>query len=275
VDLSSREPSKVALPTQATKLRRMNRFLRAHSWLVSIASLIVTFGVWQWYGSTVDALFFSSPSAIFRAVPGMISSGALPHALASSCEVLFIGFGCAIAVGIVIGLVVGRYRLAYAALNIQITALYCTPVVALIPLMILWFGLGVEAKVVVVFLISVFPIIINTQGGTENIQGSLLDVALVEGASERQIFTKIIIPGSLPYIMTGIRLGVGLAVIGMVVAEMFTAIGGLGGAVITYSNSFATDKLLVVVIVLALLGLILTKLARWLEMLFAPWRAGR
>jgi ABC-type nitrate/sulfonate/bicarbonate transport system permease component len=264
----------VFVPDRPSRLRRTHRFLRAHAWLVSLASLIVTLGVWEWYGRRVDPLFFSSPSAIVRAIPDMIRSGVLPKAIASSCQALFIGFGCAIVIGIVIGLVTGRYRLANAALSVQITSLYSTPTVALIPLLILWFGLGLEAKVVVVFLSAVFPIIINTQGGAENVQGSLVEVGLVEGASEWQIFTKIIVPGALPYIMTGIRLSVGRAVVGMVVAEMFTAISGLGGQIITYGNSFATDKLLVVVVVLAVLGVILTQITRRLEMLFAPWRAG-
>lgn len=261
------------IPKRPSATRRLHLYLRAHSWIVTVLSLIVTLGVWQWYGSRVNPLFFSSPTAIVRAVPGMISSGVLPAALASSCQGLFIGFACAIVVGIVIGLVTGRYRLANAALSGQITALYSTPTVALIPLLILWVGLGLEAKVVIVFLSAVFPIIINTQGGAENVQGSLVEVGLVEGANEWQIFTKIIVPGALPYIMTGIRLSVGRAVVGMVVAEMFTAISGLGGQIITYGNSFATDKLLVVVVVLALIGVILTQVTRQLERFFAPWRA--
>jgi ABC-type nitrate/sulfonate/bicarbonate transport system permease component len=266
--------SEVPMPNRLSNRRRVHQFVRAHSWTVSLVSLAVTLGVWEWYGRGVDPLFFSSPSAICKAVPDMISSGVLPDAIASSSKALAIGFAVAIVVGIVIGLVTGRYKLANAALSAQITALYSTPTVALIPLLILWFGLGLEAKVVVVFLSAVFPIIINTQGGAENVQGSLVEVGLVEGANEWQIFTKIIVPGALPYIMTGIRLSVGRAVVGMVVAEMFTAISGLGGLIIIYGNSFATDKLLVVVLVLALLGVILTQITRRLEMLFAPWRAG-
>lgn len=264
----------VPTPERPNVIRRAHSVLRSHPWIVTVASLIVTFSVWEWYGRGVDPIFFSYPTAIVRAVPEMISSGVLVDAIISSCQSLFIGFAGAIVVGILIGLVTGRYRLANAALNAQITALYSTPTVALIPLLILWFGLGLEAKAVVVFLSAVFPIIINTQGGTENVQGSLVEVGLVEGANERQIFTKIIVPGALPYIMTGIRLSVGRAVVGMVVAEMFTAIAGLGGGIITYGNSFATDKLLVVVMVLALLGVILTQATRRLEMLFAPWRVG-
>ncbi|MQA81669.1 MAG: ABC transporter permease subunit [Streptosporangiales bacterium] len=262
----------VTTPERPSVLRRAHRVLRSHSWIVTIASLVVTFAIWEWYGRGVDPIFFSYPTAIVRAIPGMISSGVLVDAIITSCQSLFIGLVGAIVLGILIGLVTGRYRLADAALNAQITALYSTPTVALIPLLILWFGLGLEAKAIIVFLSAVFPIIINTHGGTANVQGSLVEVGLVEGANERQIFTKIIVPGALPYIMTGIRLSVGRAVVGMVVAEMFTAIGGLGGRIITYGNSFATDKLLVVVMVLALLGVALTEATRRLEMLFAPWR---
>lgn len=276
VEVQADDDTTGSIPTseQPNVLRRAHTVLRSHPWIVTIASLIVTFSVWEWYGRGVDPIFFSYPTAIVRAIPGMVSSGDLGNAIISSCKSLFIGFGAAIALGIVIGLITGRYRLANAALNAQITALYSTPSVALIPLLILWFGLGLEAKVVVVFLSAVFPIIINTHGGADNVQGHLVEVGLVEGAKERQIFTKIIVPGALPYIMTGIRVAVGRAVVGMVVAEMFTAIGGLGGDIITYGNAFATDKLLVIVMVLALLGVILTEATKRLEMLFAPWRVG-
>ena len=182
------------------------------------------------------------------------------------------GFGAAIVCGVVVGLLMGRYRLIDRLLDVQISALYATPNVALIPLIMLWFGLGMTAKVVIIFLSAFFPIVMNTHSGVRNVGRNLVEIGLAEAASERQIVAKIIIPAALPFIMTGIRLAVGRAVVGMVVAEMFTAVAGLGGAIVTYGNAFATSKLFVVIILLALLGVGLSELARALERHFAAWK---
>jgi NitT/TauT family transport system permease protein len=166
----------------------------------------------------------------------------------------------------------GRYRLVDQILDLQINALYATPNVALIPLLILWFGLGLLSKIVIIFLAAFFPIIVNTYAGVRNVGRGLVEVALAEGANEAQIFTKIVVPASLPFIMTGIRLAMGRAVVAMVVAELFTALAGLGGAIMNYGNAFKTDKLFVVIIVLALLGVSLTESVRYLERKLAPWK---
>jgi NitT/TauT family transport system permease protein len=202
----------------------------------------------------------------------MMLSGELPAALFTSLHSLFFGFTSAVAIGTVLGLLMGRYRFVDALLKIQIVSLYSTPNVALIPLLILWFGLGIKSKIVIVFLSALFPIIVNTYSGVRNVGRGLVEVALVEGANERQVFSKVIIPASIPFVMAGIRLSVGRAVVGMVVAEMFTAVGGLGGAIIIYGNSYKMDKLFVVIIVLAALGVTLTEIVRILEKRIAQWK---
>jgi len=174
--------------------------------------------------------------------------------------------------GTALGMITGRYRMIDYLLDVQITALYSTPNVAYLPLLILWFGLGLKSKVVLIFLAAFFPLVVNTHGGVRNVSRALVEIAQAEGARESQIFTKIIVPASLPFIMTGIRLAVGRAVVGMVVAEMFTAITGLGGRIVYYGNSFATSKLFVVIIVLALVGVGLTESAKVLERRMAPWK---
>lgn len=240
--------------------------------LVRLASLAATLGIWEWYGRTVDRVFMSYPSAIVEAVPAMLRRGELQHQFLVSVEALLIGVGLAIFFGTLLGLLMGRYRFLDLLLDVQISALYSTPNVALIPVLMLWFGLGMLSKVVIIFLAGFFPIIVNTYAGVRNVSRGLVEVALAEGASEAQIFGKIIIPASLPFIMTGIRLAMGRSVVGMVVAEMFTAVSGLGGAIVVYGNSFATDKLFVIIIVLALLGVGLTESVRWLEKRMAPWK---
>ncbi|HEX2565959.1 MAG TPA: ATP-binding cassette domain-containing protein [Burkholderiales bacterium] len=258
---------KVAPPRRERKFR-----LADHPNAIRAASLALTLGVWEWYGRGVDPIFFSYPTAIAAAVPQMIASGQLQGALFLTLQGLAAGFGLAIVLGILIGLLMGRYRLLDYLLDVQISALYSTPNVALIPLLILWFGLGMKSKIVIVFLAAFFPIIVNTYGGVRNVSRALVEVAQAEGASEAQIFGKVIVPAALPFIMTGIRLAVGRAVVGMVVAEMFTALTGLGGSIVYFGNTFATDKLFVVIILLALLGVALTEGVKFLEVRLAPWK---
>lgn len=243
-----------------------------HGTLVRVVSLGLTLAIWEWYGRGVDPVFMSYPTAILEAVPAMIASGELPKALGSSVTGLAIGLSLSIVFGTLFGLLMGRYRVFDQVLDLQINALYATPNVALIPLLILWFGLGLLSKIVIIFLAAFFPIIVNTYAGVRNVGRGLVEVALAEGANEAQIFTKIVVPASLPFIMTGIRLAMGRAVVAMVVAEMFTALAGLGGAIMNYGNAFKTDKLFVIMIVLALLGVSLTESVRYLERKLAPWK---
>jgi ABC-type nitrate/sulfonate/bicarbonate transport system permease component len=239
---------------------------------VRAASLAATLALWEWYGRGVDPIFLSYPTAILGAVPKMLASGELQAAFWNSAQGLLIGVVLAILGGVLLGLLVGRYRTLDYLLDVQITALYSTPHVAFIPLLVLWFGFGVLAKLVLIFLSAFFPIIINTHSGVRNIGQGLVEIALAEGASERQIFTKIVLPAAMPFIMTGIRLAMGRAVVAMVVAEMFTAVSGLGGALLNYGAAFATDKLFVVIILLALMGVGLTEMVRGIERLLMPWK---
>jgi NitT/TauT family transport system permease protein len=248
----------------STKILLHRNFLR----FVSVAIMLV---VWEWYGRRVDPIFMSYPTAIAAAIPDLVM-GDLKSAILSSMQELVVGLSMAIAFGTVFGLLTGRYRVLDHLTDLQVSALYATPNVALIPLLILWFGLGFDAKVAIIFLAAVFPIIVNTYSGVRNVSRSHIDIARVEGADEFQTFTKIIIPASLPFIMTGIRLSMGRAVVGMVVAEMFTATSGLGAALLVYGNAFATDKVFVVIIVLALFGIGLTESVRLIEKLLAPWK---
>jgi NitT/TauT family transport system permease protein len=202
----------------------------------------------------------------------LIGNGQLLTATIQSLSALAIGFSVSIVAGITIGLLMGRFRTVYHALDPFVTALYNTPSVALIPLIQLWFGLGLQAKVVIVILSAFFPIVINTFAGVRNTSRGMVDVVRAFGASERQVMTKVVLPAAVPFIMAGMRLAVGRAVIGIVVAEFFTALSGLGGLIIVFSNSFATAKLFVPVITLVALGLLLTAAARALESRFATWK---
>ena len=262
-------PSRTAHRAKPAKRRR--RFA-LRPLLIRVVSVAVTLGVWEWYGRGVDPIFLSYPTAILRAVPTLLHRGDLQAAFVQSLLELSVGFALAAIFGIIFGLLMGRYRTFDDILTVQVSALYSTPNVALIPLLILWFGLGFNSKIVIIFLAAFFPIVVNTYSGVRNVSQGLVEVALAEGAREAQIFTKIVVPAALPFIATGIRLAVGRAVVGMVVAEMFTATDGLGGAIVNYGNSYATDKLFVVITVLALLGVGLTEAVKYVETRLAPWK---
>ena len=248
---------------------------RSKSWIIRLISIVVVLIAWEIAGRRVNPLFMSYPSAIIRAGMAMIASGELVAALASSLRTLLAGFVTASVIGIVIGLLIGRYRVIDTATDWLINALYATPLIAIIPLVILWFGLGDPAKLFIVTLLAVFPVLINTASGVRNIPHSLIDVGTAFAANERQVFLKIIIPAVIPFIMTGLRLGIGRAIIGMVAAEFFTAITGLGALIVKYGNQYDTASMFVPILILMLLGVALTSLVRKIEEMFAPWRSSK
>ncbi len=241
-------------------------------WIIRLCSIIFVIGLWEVLGRQVDPLFMSFPSAIAVSAARLISTGELLVALMSSLRSLIVAFLIASAIGIGLGLLIGRYKVVDAATDWLVNALYATPLVAVIPLVILWFGLGNAAKLFIVTILAVFPILINTIAGVRNVPPQLIDVGNAFAANELQIFKKIILPSALPYMMTGLRLGIGRAIIGMVVAEFFTAITGLGALIVKYGNQYDTASMFVPIFVLMFLGVTLSMIVRNLEQWIAPWR---
>lgn len=240
-------------------------------WAITAASVVALLAIWEVFGRQINPLFASYPSAIARAAVTTTADGRLPEAMAASLKPMFTGYLLAVVVAVPVGLLLGRYRVFRSGVGIYVTAGYAMPMVALIPLFILWFGLGYSVKVAVVFVMSIFPIIINTAAGARAVPKPLIDVGRSFMASEWELMRKIVVPSTVPYIMTGLRLGVGRAVIGIVVAEFFTALGGLGGMIVDAGTRFDTATLFVPVLVLMLLGVVLTAAIEWLEHRAAPW----
>src|SRR5581483_7337154 len=194
-------------------------------------------------------------------------------ALFQSVQPFLVGYILAIVIGVPLGLVIGRFRVMEAAIGILVTAGYAMPLVALVPLLILWLGLGFKVKVAVVFLMAAFPICINTWLGVAAVPKTLIDVGKSFVAPDSVILRRIVLPAMLPYIMAGIRLAVGRAVVGMVIAEFFTTISGLGAIIINSANNFDTATMFVPIIVLMLLAVGLNSLIGWVERWVAPWQA--
>jgi ABC-type nitrate/sulfonate/bicarbonate transport system permease component len=240
--------------------------------VIRLVAVIVVVAGWEVFGRQIEPLFMSYPTAIGTAAVEMIRSGELPAALLESLSTLLLAFFISSVIGIGLGLLIGRYRSVEAATDWLVNALYATPLVAIIPLVVLWLGLGFSAKLFIVVILAVFPILINTAAGVRNVPQPLLDVGFAFDATERQLFTKFILPASLPYMMTGLRLGVGRAIIGMVVAEFFTAITGLGALIVKYGNQYDTASMFVPILTLMLLGVTLTAVMRRIESSIAPWK---
>ncbi|WP_066663632.1 MULTISPECIES: ABC transporter permease [unclassified Sphingomonas] len=243
-------------------------------WPIRLVAIVSFLGLWEVLGSyVVDPLMLSAPSKITEALFDLLVSGELLDALYQSATTLIYGFVLATVIGILLGMFIGRYRKVEAATDWLVNGLYATPLVALVPLVTLWFGLGFSAKLFIVCIISVFPILINTASGVRNVGASLLDVGNAFAADERQTFVKIILPASIPYIMTGIRLGIGRAIIGMIVAEFYTSVGGLGALIMKFGNQYDTAAMFVPILTLALMGVLLTTIVRKAEAAFEPWKA--
>jgi len=242
-------------------------------WLITVSSLAVLLLAWEWFGRDVNPVFGSYPSAIAEAFWDLARTGKLGAAMFESLRPFVAGYGLAILLGVPLGLVIGRYRTAEAALGIYVTAGYAMPLVALVPLLVLWLGLGFAVKAAVVFLMSVFPICINTWLGVTAVPKGLIEVGKSLVAPNSVILRRIILPATLPYIMAGIRLAVGRAVVAMVIAEFFTTISGLGAIIINSANNFDTATMFVPIVVLMVLAIGLNSLIGFVERRVAPWQA--
>ncbi len=247
-------------------------WLKAHPSVIRFGSPIILFALWEWAARGSNPLFMTYPSAIFEAAMGMIETGQLQEALLQSAVPFVLGLGTSIILGIVIGVLIGWFWPIEYATDLFISALYATPRIALVPLVILWAGLGTAGKVSIITSLAIFPMIMNTYSGIKDVRGNLIEIGRAYCATETQIFFKIVLPAAVPYIMAGLRVAVGLSIIGLVVSEFFMAVGGLGGLIVTFSNSFATAKLFVPVVVIGVLGAILTEFVTFLERRFSRWR---
>jgi ABC-type nitrate/sulfonate/bicarbonate transport system permease component len=250
----------------------LDRLLR-HPNLIRIVSVFIFFACWEYFGRNVNPLFLVGPSRIAIAAWELWNSGELQRAIVQTSYPFFIGMAITIVGGIVIGFAMAQWRLVEYILDPFVNAFYAIPRIALVPLVILWAGLGVAGKVSILVSIAIFPVVISTFAGIRDVRGSLIEIGRAYAATPTQIFFKIVLPAAIPFVMTGIRLAVGLGIIGIVVGEFFTALSGLGGMIVNYANLFQTAKMFVPIVVLAAIGAVLTELVAILERRLSRWRA--
>jgi ABC-type nitrate/sulfonate/bicarbonate transport system permease component len=241
-------------------------------------AVLVVLGIWQAIWSCtnwISPLFFSGPSAIAKQFWISLTQGNLLADLAFSGKNFVVGFGIALVSGVVVGVIIGWYTRVRLIFDPFLMGLYSAPRIAMMPLIIIWFGIGMWSKVFIVFLSAFFPILVNTVAGIRNMDRDLLRAARAFCASDWQIFKTLAIPGSVPFILTGVRQGVAVGLIGVVVGEMLGSSEGIGFMVAYGGQTFQTDTLFVGFVIIAFAGIVLNGLTERLERHFSRWRPER
>lgn len=241
-------------------------------WVYRLAFLALLIGVWTLAAGHFGQNVVPAPSATIQAAEQMVADGRLIEALGASLSVYLSGYALAVACAIPIGVLMGGFRLLGKTLEVYVFALAATPRVAFIPLIIVILGLGADAKIFIIYLGALMPILINTYSGVLAVDEELVEMARSVGASRRRIFVGIVLPSAVPFVVTGMRLGATVGLINTVVAELYTAVSGLGGLLAIYGNTFRMAEYFVVVITLAIVGVIVTEVLRYSEARLARWR---
>jgi NitT/TauT family transport system permease protein len=256
---------------------RLSFAMRYRNFLLGALAVILFFAVWQAIFLVVplNPLFMTTPSLIAAGFVDLIGSGDLFHDLAVSAVPFVYGFVAAVVVGVPLGIVMGwRVRVGYA-LDPLMTVFYASPLVALAPLVVIFFGVGVGGKAVIIFFLAVFPFIFNAYAGVRSVDRLLINVVRSLGGSEWNLYIKVILPSVLPYIVAASRIAVGRALIGVLVGEFFAASEGIGYAISRFGDIFATDRMFGCILTVMAIAVALTEGIRFAERTAFPWRAGR
>jgi ABC-type nitrate/sulfonate/bicarbonate transport system permease component len=257
----------------ASKLYKF--YLNQEKKILGTVSVVLFLAVWELVGNVyqwINPLFMSAPSLILKAAIELFRSGEIWNDLYVSGVEFFWGFILSVVVGIPFGIAVGWYKRAAYIFDPFVNAMNATPRVALLPLIIIWLGIGILSKVGIIFLGSVFPLMINTRDGVKTTPVNLLNAAKSFGASQWQIFGSVVLPSTLPFILTGLRLAVGRALIGVFVGELYAATAGIGFMVTVAGATFQTDKVFVGILIFIIVGLIGTNAVDRVERRFDKWR---
>jgi NitT/TauT family transport system permease protein len=250
-------------------------YLRHEKKILGSLTVLAFLIIWELAGSVwtvVNPIFLSSPSRVFHAAIGLYKSGRLLNDLYVSGTEFFWGYSISIIVGVPLGIALGWYQRFNYSIDPFINALYAAPVVAFLPLLVIWMGIGMASKLTLIFMAAVFPILMNTRDAVKTTPGSLLEAARSFQASQFQIFRTIVLPSAVPFILAGLRLGAGRALIGVFVAELYIAQSGVGQMIAEAGSTFNTDVVLVGVMIFAIVGMVTLELLTQIERRFDKWR---
>jgi NitT/TauT family transport system permease protein len=229
--------------------------------------------VWHLFSLVNDNKLVVGPLDVARAFGELTASGELFTAAQSSAAVLAAGLVAGAVPGLVVGILVGRFRLLDVVVDPYINAAFATPLVAIVPILIVALGFGIQAKIVIVALFVFFPIAINTATGVREVPRDLVELARSFCSTELRVWRDVLVPGALPYIVTGFRLAIGRALIAVVVAEFSTSVTGLGFMILRYSRRFRMAEGLVPVVLLMIVGFVLYWALKRVEKRLSVWRA--
>lgn len=258
---------------EASKLYKF--YLTQEKKLLGTAAVVIFLVIWELVGNTfqlINPMFMSAPSLIFKAAVQLCTSGEIWNDLRVSGIELFWGYLLSVVFGIPFGIMVGWYKRASYTFDPFINAMNATPRVALLPLIIIWLGIGVMSKIGIIFLGAVFPILINTRDGVKTTPHNLLTAARSFGASEWMLFKTVVLPSTLPFILTGLRLATGRALVGVMVGELYAATAGIGFMITVAGATFQTDKVFVGVLIFAISGVVMMESLTKIERRFDKWR---
>jgi len=258
---------------EASKLYKF--YLSQEKKILGAAGVTIFLIVWELVGNVfqlINPMFMSAPSLIAKAAIDLFASGEIYNDLYISGTELLGGYFLSAVVAIPFGIMVGWYKKMSYIFDPFINAMNATPRVALLPLVIIWLGIGILSKVGIIFLGAVFPILINSRDGVKTTPANLLTAAKSFGASEWMIFKAVVLPSTIPFILSGLRQGLGRAIVGVMVGELYAATAGIGFMITVAGATFQTDKVFVGVLVFALTGMIGTELLAKIEKRFDKWR---
>jgi NitT/TauT family transport system permease protein len=263
---------RAAQPANSGALLQFATTLRRH-YLASTLSVTGGLALWELISRFVVAnpLFLAAPSQIAVAILKLARTGELWRHIGVSGAEFAIGYVIACALGIALGLGMASSATFKQAAQPWVSGLYATPTIALAPLFILWFGIGIWSKVIVVISLVLFPVTINTEAGLRTTSERLIEMLRAFGATPRQIFFKVSLPSAVPFILAGLKLGIGRGLIGVVVAELFGSRGGLGNLISQSADAFNMPELFAGVVILAFAGIVMTAGFGWLEGRLVPW----
>lgn len=256
---------------------------RYGSWVVTVLNLTIFFCLWELFARSgaISPLFLPTASGMFSALwegltttapPGAVISGSIRDHLFYSLTNLSIGLVIACAIGIPAGLLMGGNKYVETVLSPYVWALASLPRIALVPLFILFLGFTIKMQITIIVLSAVFPIIINAWAGVKTTEKSLLAAARVFGANRRELYAKVVLPYTLPFIIAGIQQGIGRGLIGVIIAEIFGGSKGLGYLIQRAADTFNSSLMYAVLFLLVVVSLTLIQITRWLEAYVAPWR---
>jgi len=258
---------------EASKLYKF--YLNQEKKILGTAAVVIFLTIWELVGNVlqlINPMFMSAPSLIFSAAVQLFASGEIYNDLYISGVELFWGYLLSAVVAVPFGIMVGWYKRASYIFDPFINAMNATPRVALLPLVIIWLGIGILSKVGIIFLGAVFPILINARDGVKTTPYNLLTAARSFGASEWIVFKSVVFPSTIPFILSGLRLGLGRAIVGVMVGELYAATAGIGFMITVAGATFQTDKVFVGVLVFALTGMLGMELLTRMERRFDTWR---